>query len=94
MEKNNGQRLKAAEWQGYVKRALEDIGKTQTEIKNEAKNYREETQQEAKSIHTRITALQKSVTSRITKLQLKVACIGATVSIIITLVILLIKDKM
>jgi len=66
----NNFKIKSATFDGYVKRALEDIGKNIGEINSEI----------------------KSINKRITNIQIKVAGIGAVVSFVVTILVILIKE--
>lgn len=70
MPANNNFKMKAAEFQGYLKATLESMKEDMEEIKNDV----------------------KSLNKRVTNIQIKVAGIGASVSLLTTLLIFLIKE--
>jgi len=79
-EINSDFKMKTAEWRGYVKRALEDIGEAQKEMKEEFKQGQQE-------IKYRLEKLE----NRMTGVQVKVGAIGGTVALVVTIVTLLLK---
>lgn len=64
--------MKLAEWRGYVVRALEDSNTELKEIKENQKN---------------IEAKIDKVNNRLTGVQIKVSALGATVAIIVSLIL-------
>ena len=69
-DENNNFKMKSADWQGYMRRAVEDMG------------------QDVKEIKKSISDLNKQMT----KIKVKVASIGAGVSLVTTILIFLIKE--
>ena len=70
MDDNNNFKMKSADWQGYVRRALEDMGK------------------DIRGVNKSVDDLSK----QITRIKVRVAGIGAGVSLITTILIFLIKE--
>ena len=67
---NNNFKMKSADWQGYVRRALEDMGQDVGGVKKSVDN----------------------LNKQMTKVKVKVAGIGAGVSLITTILIFLIRE--
>ncbi len=81
MPEENGFKLDIAEFCGYAKRAIGDMEKDVKELKNIMADFQKETQKT-------MTSFQDSVGT----LKLKVAGIGAVVSLLTSLIFLVVKS--